>query len=60
MEGLTTGQELSVGGFDIIVKKGVKVNQSKLSDYQTTLGWKNERLKVYKNMIHTFLLKKKQ
>lgn len=56
---MTTGDEYTVGGFDIISKKGIKVCQSKYSEYQTTLGWKNERKKVYKKLINDIMLRKK-
>jgi len=34
---------MTVGGFDLISDKGVKVTQPKMSDYSGLLGAKNQR-----------------
>jgi tubulin polyglutamylase TTLL9 len=43
LEGLITGDEMTVGAFDLISNKGVYVNKSPFSYTQTNLGWKCDR-----------------
>ncbi len=45
------GEEMTVGGFDLIVNKGVNVRQSPYSETQTNLGWKCDRKHNYKHLL---------
>lgn len=51
LEGIITGEEMTVGGFDLIVSKGVNVRQSPHSETQTNLGWKCDRNSNYKHLL---------
>jgi hypothetical protein len=42
---------MRVGGFDLIVNKGVNVRQAPFSYTQTNLGWKNDRITNYKHLL---------
>lgn len=58
LEGMLKGTEITVGGFDLIMDKGVKVVHSKYSDHHTLLGAKNERKKVMRHIYRQFLKEK--
>lgn len=49
---------MTVGGFDLIIDKGVKVIQDKKSNYTGLLGAKNQRIKVMTHLVRKFLLRK--
>lgn len=51
---------MTVGGFDIIIDKGIKVTQDKHSEYTCFLGAKNQRVKVVRHLVQKFLLRKKR
>lgn len=51
---------MSVGGFDLIIDKGVKIVQEKSSHYTGLLGAKNERNKVMKDIIRKCIGRKLQ
>jgi hypothetical protein len=42
---------MTIGGFDLIINKGVYIIKSKYSDTQTNLGWKNNRKHNYKHLL---------
>ena len=42
---------MTIGGFDLIVNKGVNVVKSIYSDTHTNLGWKNNRAHNYKHLL---------
>ena len=58
MEGFLDGTEMSVGGFDLIMKKDIIVKQNEHFEYNTMLGTKNERKKVMKNIGNRFMERK--
>lgn len=58
IEGLLDGDETSVGGFDLIISKGLKVVQEKHCQYTGFLGAKNQRVKVMRHIVRKFLQKK--
>lgn len=58
IEGLLDGDEMSVGGFDLIISKGLKVVQEKHSQHTGFLGAKNQRVKVMRHIVRKFLQKK--
>ena len=47
-----------VGGFDLIIDKGIKVSQDKKSHYNGLLGAKNQRIKVMNHLVRKFLQRK--
>lgn len=49
---------MTVGGFDLIIDKGIKVTQHKNSQYTSFLGGKNQRLKVMRYIIKKFMARK--
>ena len=55
LEGILQGNEMAVGGFDIIIDKGIKVVQPKMSSYSGLLGAKNQREKVMRHIVKKFL-----
>ena len=57
MEGILSGSEETVGGFDLIYDQDVPVHEHHYMDYSTLLGCKNERRKVMKSIVKKFLLK---
>jgi tubulin polyglutamylase TTLL9 len=59
IEGMLDGTEMTVGGFDLIIDKGIKVVQDKYSQYTSLLGARNQRVKVVRHLIRKFLLRKK-
>lgn len=59
LEGYLKGDEMTIGGFDLIMKKGIKVSEPKKSEYGSLLGCYNERRKVMKNIGKRFLMSKK-
>lgn len=52
------GNEMTVGGFDLIIDKGIKVVQDKHSQYTSFLGARNQRVKVVRHLIRKFLMRK--
>lgn len=58
LEGILLGNEMTVGAFDLIVDKGVKISQPKESQYTSMLGCKNERKKVIKQIVKDFMTSK--
>lgn len=58
IEGMLEGTEMTVGGFDLIIDKGIKVVQDKHSQYTSFLGARNQRVKVARHLIRKFLLRK--
>ena len=59
-EGILKGDQMTVGGFDLIMDKGVKVVQSKYSSYTGLLGCKNERVKSIRLLTKKFLIGKEK
>lgn len=59
-EGILTGKEQRVGGFDLIVDKGAKVVQPRSSCYTGLLGAKNQRIAVIRHLVRQFLLRKQK
>ena len=51
---------MSVGGFDLIIDKGIKVVQDKSSQYNCHLGSKNQRIKVVRHIVRNFMKRKNQ
>ena len=51
---------MTVGGFDLIMKKDVPIEQHEMNMYSSTLGSKNERKKVMKKIAIQFMTKKRQ
>lgn len=51
---------MTVGGFDLIIDKGIRVVQDKHSEYTSFLGGKNQRVKVVRHLVRKFLLRKKK
>jgi hypothetical protein len=49
---------MNVGGFDLIIDKGIKVVQDKRSQYTGLLGAKNQRVKVMSHLVRKFLHRK--
>jgi hypothetical protein len=49
---------MSVGGFDLIIDKGIKVVQDKNSHYSCHLGSKNQRIKVVRHIARKFMQRK--
>ena len=49
---------MNVGGFDLIVDKGIKVVQNKRSQYTGILGATNQRVKVMSHLVRKFLHRK--
>jgi hypothetical protein len=49
---------MSVGGFDLIIDKGIKVVQDKRSHYTGLLGAQNQRVKVMSHIVRKFLHRK--
>ena len=49
---------MAVGGFDLIIDKGIKIVQDKHSQYTSFLGARNQRMKVVRHLIRKFLMKK--
>jgi hypothetical protein len=49
---------MSVGGFDLIIDKGIKVVQDKRSHYTGLLGAQNQRVKVMSHLVRKFLHRK--
>ena len=47
-----------VGGFDLIIDKGIKVVQDKRSHYTGLLGTKNQRNKVMSHIVRSYLHRK--
>ena len=60
LQGVLLGDEMQVGGFDLIIDKGIKVNQNKHFEYTGTLGFKNERKKVMNQIGKNFLQNKQK
>lgn len=58
MEGIRSGQEMTVGGFDLIIDKDVKVHLYKRFEGKSTLGFRNEREKVIKKIVDDFIRRK--
>lgn len=58
IEGILEGTEMNVGGFDLIIDKGIKVVQSKYSCYTGLLGAKNQRLDVIRHLVRKFMSRK--
>jgi hypothetical protein len=58
IEGILEGSEMTVGGFDLIVSKGLRVVQDKHSQYTSFLGAKNQRLKVVRHIVRKFMKRK--
>jgi tubulin polyglutamylase TTLL9 len=58
IEGMLEGTEMTVGGFDLIVDKGIKVVQDKASSCTGLLGARNERVKVMRSIIRRFMWRK--
>lgn len=54
------GNEMTVGGFDLIIDKGIKVVQDKHSEYTCMLGGRNQRVKVVRHIMRKFLMRKKK
>lgn len=42
---------MTIGGFDLIVNKGICVMKTKYSETYTNLGWKNNRKHNYKHLL---------
>lgn len=59
IEGILDGTEMNVGGFDLIIDKGIKIVQEKHSMYNTHLGAENQRKKVMRHIVHKFMLRKR-
>ena len=57
-EGILNGTEMTVGGFDLIVDKGVKVVQPKQSCYTGLLGARNQREQVVRHLVRKFIHRK--
>ena len=55
LEGVLPTGQMSVGGFDLIVDKGIKVVQSPYSQYSCFLGAKNERVKSIRYLARKFI-----
>lgn len=53
------GTEMTVGGFDLIIDKGIKVVQDRHSQYTSFLGARNQRVKVVRHLVRKFLMRKK-
>jgi hypothetical protein len=51
---------MTVGGFDLIVDKGVRVVQPKNSYYTGLLGARNQRVKVVRSLMRDFLTRKQR
>ena len=51
LEGVLPSDQMSVGGFDLIVSKGAKVVQSSYSHYSCFLGAKNERVQSIRHLV---------
>ncbi len=58
-EGIITGEQMTVGGFDLIMNKGLYVMKSPYSQSKTNLGWKNNREHNYKHLLKQFFMRKK-
>jgi tubulin polyglutamylase TTLL9 len=59
IEGILEGNEMTVGGFDLIIDKGIKIVQEKHYQYTSTLGARNQRLEVLRHLVRKFLKRKK-
>ena len=59
IEGMLEGTEMTVGGFDLIIDKGIKVVQDKHSQYTSFLGARNQRVKVVGHLIRKFLMRRR-
>ena len=60
LEGILDGNQMTVGGFDLIMKKDVAVIEQPESSESCLLGGHNQRKKVLKNIAHKFLLRKQK
>jgi hypothetical protein len=49
---------MTVGGFDLIIDKGIKVVQDKKSHFTGLLGAKNQRINVMRHIVRKFLQRK--
>lgn len=49
---------MTVGGFDLIADKGIRVTQPKSSHYTGLLGAKNQRREVTRHLVRKFLKRK--
>lgn len=58
LEGIITGEEMTVGAFDLIVNKGTNVLKSPYSETQTNLGWRTDRKANYKHLLKEFFIRK--
>lgn len=58
LEGILSGEEMTVGGFDLIMKKDVIVEEDGRKEVRCHLGSKNERMKVMRHIGVSFMTRK--
>lgn len=58
LEGILAGNETTVGGFDLILDKGLRVVQPKHSLYTGLLGARNQRVKTVRSILGNFMTQK--